>query len=1034
MNHIGGTRVVLTLLLLGAAMSSQASHQATTLSAAESHPLLTCTGGAGHVSPINIQKPFPKIPIEFISKWADPVKLYQTKLDDSTLKFESDFGSFLVNGTEYFSNAFYIMRPSAHLYGGASLFLEINIKGVSAFGNSATLVVFVELQDMPEYDVFLYTAGLGTGETRTMTVGETRRIYDPVDLNLIFTTPREGETFLHYRGTSVWDHCESTLYLINKITVIANAEQINELFDKPSNYEINPLRIEVYDGKPEDTKPTIPILDPNDDLIFDPILYIQFYRPYPEPRFPNPPQEPEFYPFYEFPYPDVWPWTGVPNYPNDPWYIFYIFPPHPQVLPPQPIELPPLITYDYMYQVPHIPDRSPNWPFGFPIWPEPSVVPVFPQNWDFFVTIKDKSCPAWIPILATDLNPRIDWANPMLPPPLYTYAIPNSFYPMFPVEHWPDDPFELHWYTNPTVLDIRPITKTPPAQKFHPVDPRLRWPQNPFWSWPESKYFVYPEDNRFIWPQDDKDPGWFYSSCPLQDPRWRIPFDVTNIQIPIPQRRPEDPALPNITIQIPPNNSGLLPPSSNTSAFPEGMIPRFRIPAIDPRPIPRPGFNYPDPAHLVVFPNAPPAFEVPPEFNHYIYKGVPNQPFGLIPPNAIPIWQTPHPTIHLVLPVKTPPAPPGTKWIPYFFYPLPHRTKVTQRIGLVPQFILVEQTYVIPRIQPLVIPILIIKPKDVVITFNPLNPQTPHLVIYPMPIILKPVDPLLPPLIIRYNLQIIAAQARLDKNKVIDTHNWNRTHPTSPNGTVIVNVTINGSVPGVPGQNNSNNTNGTGIPPPPPSNGTLIFDPDNLPVKELAGYDDVCDEWKISVLVNRHFQNSQSWKVNDYNLDEDGNQRICIRWKKVPRFRDIDPATLKKWQDWKKARDAALKKQADEEQARLDRLNRMKNGIDPEEYKRFMGKDANITRPELEVNKIKIEVPCINDLDVVINDRNFDMPKEAKDTLNRKCHIWVNNQKEASDYKKYLEALKAKKKATLQAQKVRQLAFMQMVPLDYMDA
>eukprot|EP00034_Subulatomonas_tetraspora_P002700 GABW01004486.1.p2 GENE.GABW01004486.1~~GABW01004486.1.p2 ORF type:complete len:62 (-),score=4.36 GABW01004486.1:3-188(-) len=24
-------------------------------------------------------------------------------------------------------------------------------------------------------------------------------------------------------------------------------------------------------------------------------------------------------------------------------------------------------------------------------------------------------------------------------------------------------------------------------------------------------------------------------------------------------------------------------------------------------------------------------------------------------------------------------------------------------------------------------------------------------------------------------------------------------------------------------------------------------------------------------------------KVNDYTLDEDGNQRICIRWKKVPR-------------------------------------------------------------------------------------------------------------------------------------------------------
>ena len=1027
------TIACLCLLLLGGLLAHQAGQQASAVSTGESHPLLTCTGGSGHVSPVNIQKPFPKIPIEFVSRWLDPVKLYQTKLDDSTLKFESDFGSFLVNGTEYFSNAFYIMRPSAHLYGGASLFLEINIKGVSSFGNSATLVVFVELQDMPEYDVFLYTAGLGTGETKNMVVGETRRIYDPVDLNLIFTTPKEGETFLHYRGTSLWDNCETTLYLINKVTVIANAEQINELFDKPSNYEVNPLRIEVYDGKTEPPKPEVIFNDPNDDLIFDPILYIQFYRPYPEPRFPNPPQEPEKYPFPEFPYPDVWPWTGVPNYPNDPWYIFYVFPPHPKVEPQQPLEIPPLITYDIMYEQPPLPDRNYNWPFGYPIWPEPSIAPVFPQNWDFFVTIKDTTCPAWIPILATTVNPRIDWAHPMLPPPLYTYAIPNSFYPMFPVEHWPDNPFELHWYTGATVLDIKPITKAPVAQKMYPVDPRLRWPQNPFWNWPESQYFVYPEDNRFIWPQSPSDPDWFYSSCPLQDPRWRIPIDVTHIQIPIPQRRPEDPVIPNKTIEVPPNATGLNPPPSNSSAFPEGLIPRFRIPTIDPKPQPRPGFTFPDPAHLIVPQHAPPPFEVPKEFYPYVYRGVPNQPLGLIPPNAIPIWQTPHPTVHLILPIKTPPAPPGTKWIPYFFYPLPHRTKITQRIGLVPQFILVEDTFVIPHVQPLVIRILIVRPKDLVIPLNPFNPQTPHIIIYQMPVVLKPVDPQLVPLMIRYNVQVMADQARLDKNKPIDTINWNRTHPPGPTPGATINGTITIPIPGQPGNNNTNITNNTGLPPAPPvpANSSMVFGEDGLPTRELIGYDDVCDEWKISVLVNRHFQNSQSWKVNDYTLDEDGNQRICIRWKKVPRFRDVDPATLKKWQDWKNARDAALKKLEEEERKRKNRLNGV---YDDAEYKKWMGKDANITRPELQVNKIQMEVPCENDLDIVINDRNFDMPKEAKDSLKRKCHIWVNSKAQASDYKKYIESLQAQQKAKAQAQKVKQLAFMKMVPLDYMDA
>jgi hypothetical protein len=1008
-------------------------------SASESQPLLTCTGGAGHVSPINIQKPFPKIPIEFVSKWADPVKLYQTKLDDSTLKFESQFGSFLVNGTEFFSNAFYIMRPSAHLYGGASLFLEVNIKGVSAFGDAATLVVFVELQDMPEYDVFLYTAGLGTGETKAMAVGETRRIYDPIDLNLIFTTPKEGETFLHYRGTSLWDHCETTIYLINKVTVIANAEQINELFDKPSNYEPSPLKIEVYDGtKPEEPKPVVPVNDPKDDLIFDTPLYNQFYKPYPEPKLPNPPQEPEKYPFPDFPYPDAWPWTGEPNYPNDPWYIFYIFPPHPKVQPLEPVEIPPVITYDIKYQEPLIPDKSPNWPFGFPIWPEPTVAPVFPQNWDFFPSMKDKSSPPWSEISPKDPNPRIDWAHPMMPPPLYTYAIPNNYYPLFPIEHWSDDPFNPVCYAAPVIQNIQPITKTPPPVQFYPLDVRLRWPQNPFWNWPENQFFVYPVENRFIWPKDEKDPDWYYFGFPRQDPRWRSPADTNHIAPPIPQRRPEDPVIPNKSIEVPPNATGLSPPPTNTSAFPEGMIPRFRVPTIDPKPVPRPGFNFPDPAQLITSPHANPPFDVSPEFFPYVYKGVPNQPLGIIPPNAIPIWQTPHPTVHLILPVKTPPAPAGTKWIPYFFYPLPHRTKITQRIGLVPQFILVDEAFVIPHVQPLTIPVFIKKPKDVVIKLNPLNPKMPNIINYQMPVVLKPVDPQLAPLMIRFNAQIMANQARLDKNKQIDMINWNRTHPAKPAPGTEANATKNGSIPGqtTPGSNNTTNTS-IPLPPPPavPSNGSILFGPDGMPLRELVGYDDVCDEWKISVLVNRHFQNSQSWKVNDYTLDADGNQKICIRWKKVPRFKEIDPALLKKWQDWKNARDAALKKQQE-----LDELNKKKqakaNGgpYDEDEYNKWMNKDANITRPELELNKIQIEVPCENDLDIVLNDRNFEMPKEVKDTLNRKCKIWVNKSTQGSDYKKYIESLRAQKQAKAQAQKVRQLAFMQMVPLDYMDA
>ena len=47
-----------------------------------------------------------------------------------------------------------------------------------------------------------------------------------------------------------------------------------------------------------------------------------------------------------------------------------------------------------------------------------------------------------------------------------------------------------------------------------------------------------------------------------------------------------------------------------------------------------------------------------------------------------------------------------------------------------------------------------------------------------------------------------------------------------------------------------------------------------------------------------------------------------------------------------------------------------------------------------------MEVPCENTLTVILNDRNFEASKETKDSVGRKCHIWVNSQAEAQDFQK----------------------------------
>ena len=394
--------------------------------------------------------------------------------------------------------------------------MELNAKARGPSG-SLTIVIFVEVENMPEYDTFMYTASLGTEETKEQGVGLPRKNYDVIDMNLAFPTPPPGETVLHYPGNSIYDSCEPTYYVISKTTIIINPEQLNELMDRQSNYPVNPNKIIVFDDKkpPEDPKPVPPKNDtrpPNPDpydirdpYIFDIVIYINIYPVYPYPRYKDPPQIPEKYPYPDFPYPDTWSWTGQPNYPNDPWYPQFVFPPQPifpktpepqwpdwpiNKLPkewPQPFwprdytpagrdpyyvipEPSPLQPFDVFYLFPLEPDQSPQWPFGYPIWPIP-VYPVWPQNADFFPRYSDpynNSMPkpplqpnttnGTTPNSTNPSSPQPDsvrphpmyWTpliypfviHPLLPIPIYTYIGPFTTYPVFPVERWPDNPFD----------------------------------------------------------------------------------------------------------------------------------------------------------------------------------------------------------------------------------------------------------------------------------------------------------------------------------------------------------------------------------------------------------------------------------------------------------------------------------------------------------------------------------------------------------------------------------------------------------------
>lgn len=1153
-----------------------------------------------HHSPMNVSWRV-TIALKVTASWKIVSKPHITKMDSSTLKLEGEFGGFTANGNSYNVNSIFFTRPSAHTYGGAQMPMEMNIKGHGPSG-AATIVIFVEATDMPEYDVFMYSATFGTEETKPMKDGETRYGYDAVKMDLAFPNPPASETFLHYKGNSLFDKCGETLYIISKTTIIINKAQLNELKEKPSNYHLNPIKVIVKNSKPKEKKKPKkddkkkpkkndkkkpkkagkknpkkndkkkpkkagkknpkkddkkkpkknPKKDKKDPLIFNPNIYNKTYNPYAPPKGKTPPKPAKKYPAAEFPYPDAWPWTGIPNYPNDPWYPLFIFPPVPKFKKPKtPVVIPTLIPFYTFYMIPKYPDMSPNWPFGYPIWPEPTY-PVFPQNADFYPKI-DAKCEdtkkqvKFPPQGKTVGGPALFFTmHAMLPYPLYTYMLPMTSYPHFPVEHKADNVFNPKLYQgypkNPSDK-IHTIKNTP--KPIPPTDVKLRWPQNPFYTWPKSKDYKWPKDTRWVWPKNSSAPTWVWPNCPLKDPKWRQPKNSTLLPPTIPQRRPEDPAKPNLPIK-PNNPKGLKSPAKKPTKkdLPKGEIPRFKVPknSKPEKPKPATGYSYPNPKHLIVAPNALPPFPVPKVEIPKVYKGIPNQPLGLIPPSGIPAWKAINPKVFVIDPRKPPKAPPGTKWIVYFYYPLPHSTLTSKKQGLTPQYILVPAKYpplTTLKAPPTQIPIIIVPPpglninknikaqtakmpkapkapkvkapkapKPQVIKINvktqgpkPANPikinvkqpkaptiKPPKYIQYEMPVVNKPVDPNLAPKIKIFYHDLRGTQARLAKNHVIDKVNYKRfkaKHPkkapkkpvkkapkkaapkkAAPKKNAPKKNTPKKNAPkkntpkkNAPKKKAGKKTVKKHVPPPKPAkkkvlvpgvdypafptstpSGKILYSPTGTPLRELIGYEKVCDKWELHVLVNRHFKQGFAWKHSDFDLDKDGKSRTCVKWRKVPRYKDLDPAVLK---DWKKKNAQMHKKSAKKPAAGKKGKNSKKptkkaakkpakKTVDP--YKLKYGNkdplnlDKGIKAPVINVEKVRIEVPCKDKLSIVLNDRQFDT-KDAAAKTGAKCHMWVKSHKEAEDYKKHAQKVQEELQRQMKQNNLKQLAMVKMVPL-----
>ena len=332
----------------------------------------------------------------------------------------------------------------------------------------------------------------------------------------------------------------------------------------------------------------------------------------------------------------------------------------------------------------------------------------------------------------------------------------------------------------------------------------------------------------------------------------------------------------------------------------------FEIPRTPKKPVSsNPMYAPLKPNYVYMQPHRPPPFPSPEQFHPRIYKGVPNQPLGIIPPQGIPYWKPKPDGIHY-RPEKTPPVPrlkdkngkPG-KWIPYFYYPIPFKTKDKKMKPIyVPQYILVPHDFK-PSSAPESIPVLVtpILKKDT--PYKPNNLET-----YPMPILNKPVDPTLRNRIKNYKKakQVIALRKKLNRKMRKDK----KFRPERPckdedlfcrriqHRNLVVNK--NKELRRIERMcknrrnirrcyNDMKNRLFRHRP-------EYVSDWPEIPIYnpkkfKFMGFTKKCKSWYVGVIVNRHFVHKKQWKIKDYSYDRKGKVKYCKGYFTAPVFKRI---------------------------------------------------------------------------------------------------------------------------------------------------
>lgn len=983
------------------------------------------------------------------------------RIEESVIEIDGVGGHITINGEEKVISRMFIFANSAHKFVGEDYPFEVHIQASNKEG-SITFVFFMSPGKLIDNNGFMQSMYFGTGKINKMAVGSSFQFkgYE-IQGNVISA----GQTqFLLYSGEDLAGSCGKTLYIFSLESVWISEKEAEELksvpkidtalkeiskenmvyqnFNPPppppqetpikapgsrTNSTDTPLKNATIDqpqlinatplkekqmkklGVPANN-PESPYYTTPDNLQFDLESYKYYYAQYPKPKLDAPPKHPDCYPDRRFPYPGTFELTGQPNYPNDPNYPEYIFPPQPplmrggnwppnnrliswnknalypfqykdSMIPKQPSKeakekarmlaqdddydpygydpydypddtpdsLPTYYDDDYPPDDTYPIEDDPNYPYGYPIWPDYDK-PEFPLNYPEY--------------------------PPQEPPDLIYFSDPDPS-PTYPPEYLPEEPER-----EPTEPDQ---INHPPKQPEYPMDPMLKWPQNPFYTWPPHPDYDYPNDPRFRYPEDPKDPKYAWPLDPAHDPRWRYPQDPSWLPKPrvppnpfespplskkppfkipkelkpdkegkTPQRMPSKPfegdSKPDKVGKTPTTPSGSQeapqspdwefhpPPSPNDNpehpGYPKDYKGPFGVPE-DPNALPyppaglypplqSPDLKHPGPynalspskkplkyaipedkrpldplnktPYLFPVPNSRPPFPAPKHLHPAVYRGVPNQPLGLIPKFCIP-WYEAIPRDCVLYRDKLPEINAGV-WEVFCWHPVPFKEKKTGKKLLKGIHILVPKKKPLGKTKQNKIPVLII-PKKL-----PPKGKRPQLVPYDMPVLETPLDVGRVGKFKRDRLKVNAIKNRKRKNRMIK---YKLLKPKSPCKEDDEKCWKKFSERQQIYRKNKLNKlkiycrlQHICI-----SNGIKHYNITDPNFDQEKPFKDACYKfirWRrrcvrifVGVLVNRHFQNKHSWKIKDYSYDKNGNIFYCAKWIKTPLFRRLKsciPVTL----------------------------------------------------------------------------------------------------------------------------------------------